>query len=367
MGEQATLRTYGNADLSKGTEERPLVTFSLFAYNQEDYIREAVEGAFSQTYSPLEIILSDDCSSDRTFTIMHEMALHYDGPHRILLRQSEINMGTAQHLAAIAESSHGEMIVIASGDDVSEAERTRKLVKAWLQSNKEAACVHSFAFEFEDFGVAKHIARPRSQNMIKGAEVERWLKSDLLPFLSPTCAYSRKVFDNFDPLFGGSIIEDGPMALRCLLTGSFVCIAEPLVHIRVSKVSTGRDNTILNRHRWNRFVRSQILCYMTKLNDLPRSNLDFELRKSLDGKYRRKIRALSKFVSPEPKNDFMWKIAFLYSYIFNYAFDVKMKYRLSGALDALGYADTQIYISASKFYKALSKNREQEDSKTENA
>ena len=44
--------------------DRPLVTFALFAYNQEKYIREAVEGAFAQTYAPLEIILSDDCSTD---------------------------------------------------------------------------------------------------------------------------------------------------------------------------------------------------------------------------------------------------------------------------------------------------------------
>mgnify|MGYP005853322247 CR=1 FL=1 len=47
--------------------DRPLVTFALFAYNQEQYIREAVEGAFSQTYEPLEMILSEDCSNDRTF------------------------------------------------------------------------------------------------------------------------------------------------------------------------------------------------------------------------------------------------------------------------------------------------------------
>ena len=53
--------------------ERPLVTFALFAYNQENYIRAAVEGAFAQTYQPLEIILSDDCSKDRTFEIMQRL------------------------------------------------------------------------------------------------------------------------------------------------------------------------------------------------------------------------------------------------------------------------------------------------------
>jgi len=49
------------------------VTFALFAYNQEKYIREEVEGAFSQTYQPLEIIWSDDCSSDRTFAPAAEL------------------------------------------------------------------------------------------------------------------------------------------------------------------------------------------------------------------------------------------------------------------------------------------------------
>lgn len=47
--------------------ECPLVTFALFTFNQQEYVRDAIEGAFSQTYEPLEIILSDNCSSDRTF------------------------------------------------------------------------------------------------------------------------------------------------------------------------------------------------------------------------------------------------------------------------------------------------------------
>lgn len=38
------------------TQERPLVTFALFAYNQERFIREAVEGALAKTYSHLQII-----------------------------------------------------------------------------------------------------------------------------------------------------------------------------------------------------------------------------------------------------------------------------------------------------------------------
>lgn len=105
-------------------DERPLVTFALFTYNQEQYIREAIEGAFSQTYEPLEIILSDDCSSDQTFEIMQEMAAAYKGPHRVIVRQSLENRGLLNHILDVARESHGEYIVVAAGDDISMPERT---------------------------------------------------------------------------------------------------------------------------------------------------------------------------------------------------------------------------------------------------
>jgi cellulose synthase/poly-beta-1,6-N-acetylglucosamine synthase-like glycosyltransferase len=62
----------------------PLITLFVYAFNHEKFIREAVEGAFAQTYNPLEIILSDDCSTDRTYEIMQEMAERYSGPHKVI-------------------------------------------------------------------------------------------------------------------------------------------------------------------------------------------------------------------------------------------------------------------------------------------
>lgn len=110
------------------SQGRPLVTFALFAYNQERYIREAIEGAFSQTYEPLEIILSDDCSTDRTFEIMQEMASHYRGPHRIILNRTPENLCTLGHFFNVVDRSSGRIIVLAAGDDVSKPERSAKTV-----------------------------------------------------------------------------------------------------------------------------------------------------------------------------------------------------------------------------------------------
>ena len=95
----------------KALKEYPLITFALLSFNQELFIREAVEGAFAQTYSPLEIILSDDCSSDGTFEIMEDMAASYKGPHKIILNRNTVNRGTGDHVNHVMKLAEGDLIV----------------------------------------------------------------------------------------------------------------------------------------------------------------------------------------------------------------------------------------------------------------
>ena len=72
-------------------EKKPLITFLVYSYNQENNIRKALDGALSQTYSPLEIIVSDDCSSDKTFDIIKEVTDAYQGPHKLIVNRNEKN------------------------------------------------------------------------------------------------------------------------------------------------------------------------------------------------------------------------------------------------------------------------------------
>lgn len=132
--------------------EHSLVTFALFAYNQEKYIREAVEGAFAQTYEPLEIILSDDCSTDRTFEIMSEMVEAYNGPHRIKLIRNEQNRGISLHVRHIHEIANGEIIIHAAGDDISYPTRTTKTVQAFSKGDIKPSLVMANAHVIDDSG-----------------------------------------------------------------------------------------------------------------------------------------------------------------------------------------------------------------------
>ena len=90
-------------------------------------MEESVKCTFDQTYSTLEIVLSDDCSTDGTFEIMKQMAEKYNGPHRVVLNCNDHNLGITKHMnKAYFELAYGEIIISAHGDDVSLPERTQK-------------------------------------------------------------------------------------------------------------------------------------------------------------------------------------------------------------------------------------------------
>jgi len=71
-------------------KEKPLITFALFAYNQEKYIREAIAAHFLKPILRYKLFI-DDCSPDKTFEIMEEEARKYsecNGIHKIIINRN---------------------------------------------------------------------------------------------------------------------------------------------------------------------------------------------------------------------------------------------------------------------------------------
>ena len=123
--------------------DRPLISFVIWCYNQEAFIREAIKGALAQDYSPLEIVISDDCSKDRTFEVVQEMAGQYKGPHKLVLNRNSGNMGVGGNLSRAMALCRGELLVTAGGDDVSLPERTARTLEAWDHSKRKATSIYS--------------------------------------------------------------------------------------------------------------------------------------------------------------------------------------------------------------------------------
>src|SRR5258708_6892254 len=68
----------------------PLISVLMTSYNREDFISEAVESVLAQTCGNFELIVSDDCSTDRTLDIVRSYA---SKDSRIRISVNERNLG----------------------------------------------------------------------------------------------------------------------------------------------------------------------------------------------------------------------------------------------------------------------------------
>lgn len=258
------------------TTERPLVSFAVIAYNQESFIREAIEGAFAQTYQPLEIVLSDDGSSDRTYRIMQEMAAAYDGPHKVVLNRNAPNLGLVPHIDRVMEMVQGAFIVVNAGDDVSLPQRVEKLAGIWLSSRQKIKLVHSATTRIDPCGKELRYRAPRPE-MQKDIEASDIIIKRLC-VIGATAGWSRDVFSRFGPLGPKLLNEDHVIPFRAAILGRIEYTPEALVKHREGGVtarernSRGRDYLYGLSHKiraWDSLVDLHVL-ENSALYDYPR-------------------------------------------------------------------------------------------------
>jgi len=208
----------------------PLISFVILAYNQERFIREALEGAFAQTYSPLEIIISDDCSSDLTFEIIEKLAAGYTGPHKVILNRNKKNLGIGEHVNRVMEISEGEIIVASAGDDISLPERTTVINETFQSSNGQTMLVFSDFQMIDEHGKFGNIAsRKMSYDFNNPIELCRHYFRDCS---GASCAWNRQIYNEFGPMFPEVTFEDSVHFFRAALLGTIQHMPKPLVLYR---------------------------------------------------------------------------------------------------------------------------------------
>jgi glycosyltransferase involved in cell wall biosynthesis len=206
----------------------PLVTFVLFSFNQEIFIRDAIAAAFAQTYSPLQIILTDDCSSDATFAIMEEMANQYTGPHQIILNRNKTNLGIGNHINQFMELAEGEWIVVAAGDDISTPNRTAEIMTVARRSDIKPYSIWSRAQHMSSDGELMDVYECSTGEQYSASE----MVSNKRVVMGCSHAWHRDVFRVFGPLYHKVIFEDNAISFRSFLLGDIGYVDETLVYYR---------------------------------------------------------------------------------------------------------------------------------------
>src|SRR5947209_9598020 len=110
--------------------ERPLISIVMLCYNHERFVAEALEGVLGQTYSPLDIVIIDDCSEDKTPDIVVALAAHSMHSNIRFIRNPR-NLGLLGTCEVGFAAARGSFIVVTCDDDVMMPEMVAAMAHAW--------------------------------------------------------------------------------------------------------------------------------------------------------------------------------------------------------------------------------------------
>jgi len=126
----------------------PLVSVVVPAYNAAAYIEEALMSVVEQTYTNLEILVIDDCSTDRTLEIVKRIA---KGDSRIRILENKHNLGIGGNRDKGVKNSCGEFICWQDADDISLPNRVSLQVD-FLNKHPRVGVVGGFMTFFSEKG-----------------------------------------------------------------------------------------------------------------------------------------------------------------------------------------------------------------------
>nr|WP_248321759.1 glycosyltransferase [Caballeronia sp. Sq4a] len=221
----------------QSTRTAPLASLLLITFRQEDTIADAIRGALEQTWSPLEILISDDASPDATFAIAQRCVNAYRGPHTVRLFRNEVNLGISAHLSALAARASGEMLFIAAGDDISKPERVERVMRVWLDSGKRWDLIATDLQDLDANGEAHGVLRVTDLDAYRSFETWSTNRPHLV---GAAHAWTRRLFEAFGPIAPGIYGEDQIMAFRAIMSRGAHTLHEPLVLYRRGGLSSKR-------------------------------------------------------------------------------------------------------------------------------
>jgi glycosyltransferase involved in cell wall biosynthesis len=91
------------------------LSVALCTYNGERFLSEQLRSIETQTRQPDEIVICDDCSTDRTRTILREVSARAPFPVRLL--QNSQNLGSTKSFERAISACAGDVIVLSDQDD----------------------------------------------------------------------------------------------------------------------------------------------------------------------------------------------------------------------------------------------------------
>lgn len=226
----------------------PRVSIGLIVYNGENYIAEAIDSLLAQTFAYFELIISDNCSTDKTESICRDYASR---DSRIRYYRADKNHGATWNHNHVIDLARGEFFKLAAHDDLCEPHFIEACVAA-LDADPQAILAFTDAKYLRgDFRASMRIHRHtlRTDSSRPSVRFDDMIDAELQGFQVFGCIRTSILRDikPFGPWKGADRLVMAELSLR----GRFVRIEKYLFIYRLhSEQSISMVNQPANYIAW---------------------------------------------------------------------------------------------------------------------
>lgn len=287
--------------MNMDTKNLPLVSIPVVTYNSSQTVLETLDSIYNQTYPNIELIVSDDCSTDNTVDICREwIASHKERFVRTELLTVEKNTGVTSNCNRAEDACHSEWVKTIAGDDLLLPHSIQRYVEFII---KNPQTIYLFG-KVEVFGDNDEIVKGFEEwifdysffDLSLDKQYEWLIARGTQPIPASTSFYNKKAVHDLGIIYDERIpmLEDWPRWIQCIEKGvRFEFIDEVVVKYRVS------ENSICSgiQHR-KRFLQSGAWMYIL-----------YQYPKNIEYVGRRK--AIQRFIESNAmvRKNPLWKIA----------------------------------------------------------
>jgi glycosyltransferase involved in cell wall biosynthesis len=211
----------------------PSVSVIVNAYDQVDYVAEAVDSVLAQTYDDFEVLLIDNGSTDGTGEVLSS----YAADARVRVFRHERNEAITKRFNEGVRASRGEYICFLYSDDLYLPTKLARQVEVFERSGPDVGVVYGPPYWLNELTGERWVP---GNVAAEGDVLERLLRDwrrGQIDMITPLTR--RECFERY-PFHEDLFAEGESIFLRIAMRWRFAYLDEPLTVIRDTGVNAGK-------------------------------------------------------------------------------------------------------------------------------